>query len=87
VTASFGVSNGNAAIAALILTGEADIPRLYLRLRRFGRNPFHHQHNLELSEVIDNQLEFARLDHRQICRLLALEDSSGIDASLAIGIA
>ena len=36
---------------------------------------------------VDNQLEFARLDHRQVRRLLAFEDSAGVAAGLSIGIA
>jgi len=36
---------------------------------------------------IDNQLEFARLDNWQVSRLLAFEDSPGVDAELSIGIA
>ena len=35
---------------------------------------------------VDDQLEFGRLDHRQVRRLSALENAAGIAADLAIGI-
>src|SRR5947209_23688 len=35
---------------------------------------------------VDDQLELGRLQNRQVGRLLALEDSAGIDTGLTIGI-
>ena len=35
---------------------------------------------------VDDQLELGRLHDRQIGRLLALEDATGVDAGLTIGI-
>src|SRR5215470_5387911 len=36
---------------------------------------------------VDDELKSGRVHHRQVCRLLPLEDSSGVDASLAIAVA
>src|SRR5215204_5032658 len=36
--------------------------------------------------VVDDQLELGRLHHRQVCGLGALEDVSGLDADLTIGV-
>src|SRR3954470_6954202 len=35
---------------------------------------------------VDDELEFARLDHRQVGRLLAFEDTTGIDTGLPVGL-
>ena len=35
---------------------------------------------------VDDQLELGRLLHRQVGRLLALEDTAGVDADLAIEV-
>src|SRR5712692_8256727 len=35
---------------------------------------------------VDDELELARLQHRQVGRVLALEDAAGIDSSLAIRV-
>src|SRR6516164_2883873 len=35
---------------------------------------------------VDDELKSGRLHHRQVCRFLPLENSSGVDASLAIAV-
>jgi len=35
---------------------------------------------------IDDQIEFGRLQHREVAGLFSLEDSSGVNAGLAVGI-
>ena len=45
----------------------------YLANSLFGSKTLVPQSNSKISGLFDNQLEFARLDHRQICRLFALE--------------
>ena len=46
--------------------------------------------NLETERLggleVDHELELGRLHNRQISRLLAFEDASGINAGLTIGI-
>jgi hypothetical protein len=44
-----------------------------------------YQHNLKFNELVDDQLVLCRRLHRQVGRLLTLENPPGVDADLAIG--
>src|SRR5215472_13228899 len=64
--------------------------RLFLLndLVRLGREIRRHLDAERLGGLkVDDQLKSGRLHHRQVCRFLPLENSSGIDASLAIAVA
>jgi hypothetical protein len=54
---------------------------MYLRLRRFSRNPFHYQPNSEISVPVDHQFEFSGLKDRQIRGLRSLQNSTDVTAN------
>src|SRR5262245_45607835 len=62
--------------------------------RRFTRSPRRRWRAARTAQLcraswrsgVDDQLELARLHHRQVRRLRALEDAPGVDAHLTIGI-
>src|SRR5262249_37200130 len=62
--------------------------RLFDDLVRRGREIRRHLDAERLGGLeVDDQLKFVRLYHRQVSRLLPLENSPDVDASMGVGIA